>query len=51
MTREELLARLKALAGETDIEYAHGEADAALLAYINDEAVTTRFNRLKGWYA
>lgn len=51
MTRDELLARLRELAQDSDRERAHGEADDALLAYINDDAVTDAFNSQTFWYA
>lgn len=51
MTREQLLQRLTDLRQATDIEYAHGEADMALLIYINDSEITYAFSQIKGWYA
>lgn len=51
MTREELLEHLKMLQDQEDTEMAHADADAALLAYINDPAITARYNRLAVWYA
>jgi len=51
VTKEELLATLRGLAKMSDIRRTHEEADAALLKYINDPAVTRAFKRIDKWYA
>lgn len=50
LNREELLAQLWSLKG-MDMEYAHTEADAALLNYIGDTEVTEAFDAIDKWYA
>lgn len=52
--RAALLDALKAAAENadtTDIEIVHGNADAALLAYINDPEVTAAYEAVPKWYA
>jgi hypothetical protein len=53
MTIEELRAELEALVGPSlrDPERYHGEADDALIAYINDPEVTRLFNAIDKYYA
>lgn len=51
MTKDELLGKLAILATITDYEMAHVEADDALLAYINDAAITEAFNTIEMYYA
>lgn len=51
MTREELLAYLRARHGAYDKEVAHIEADEALLAFIGDDEITQAFNAIAKWYA
>lgn len=51
LTKEELLATLERLRHEGDKEYAHQDADNALLQYIDLPEVTEAFNRLEKWYA
>ena len=52
MNREELLDTLRDFEGDNgDPENAHGEADAALLAYIGDEEVSEAFRAIRKWYA
>jgi hypothetical protein len=51
MTKEQLLAKLKECAYMDDPERAHGEADDALLEYINDAEITAVFNAFDKWYA
>ena len=51
MTRDELLKRLIELAEDQDCEIAHSNADEALLAYINDEEITTAFINVCKWYS
>ena len=51
MTRDELLARLRALASARDAETAHGDADDALIEFIGDPDVTAAFAAIPKWYA
>ena len=51
MNRDELLRVLRGLAASEDPEEAHGDADEALLAYINDPKITAAFVAIKKWYA
>jgi hypothetical protein len=55
MTRDELLAKLRALAGDddehTDTEQVHVDADRALLEYIADQEITDAFDEVGKWYA
>ena len=50
MTKWELLAILAECTG-ADPEYEHSNADAAILAYIDDPEITTAYNAIKKWYA
>lgn len=60
MSKQELLAKLKWL-GELenasqvphagDTEWIHGEADAALLEFINDEEIAGAFDAISKWYS
>jgi hypothetical protein len=51
ITRDELLRRLRGLITSDDPEWAHGEADDLLLAFINDKEVSQAFYKIKKWYA
>lgn len=52
MTKKELIRRLNALAADTgDQEVTHYAADALLLDYINNEAVSTAYGNIPKWYA
>lgn len=51
-----LVNELKKLANESitsgvDIEELHMQADSLLLEYINNNDVTTAFNKIDKWYA
>lgn len=48
---EELIDRLLDIGKEGDPEKAHGDADEALLIYINDERVRGAYELIKKWYA
>lgn len=51
--KEKLLNRLKEISGKMngDPEVAHGEADRALLEYINDSEINAAFEEVEKWYA
>lgn len=62
MTKEELIAELKAISAKEDAgqgtdgrlydqEDGHIEADNLLIAYINDPEVTDAFNEIGKWYS
>jgi hypothetical protein len=51
MTKIELLAFLERCQRSDDPEAAHSDADAALLAYINDPEITAAYEAIKRWYA
>lgn len=52
MTKEELIAKLKAINNNNhDPEVAHGEADDALIEYINDAEVKEAYDAIHKWYA
>lgn len=51
MTKAELLEKLKACRESDDPEFAHGEADDALVEFINDEEVAEAFYAVERWYA
>jgi len=51
VTRDELLAKLRALQQDGDTEGAHIDADDALLAYINDPDITEAYRVIDKWYA
>ena len=51
LTREDLLAKLKAYAKYDDEELAHVEADKALLEFINDVDIQKAFDAIDKWYA
>lgn len=51
MTRDELLAKLRALAGARDAEIAHSDADDLLLEFIDDAEVTAAYVAIPKWYA
>lgn len=52
-SRDELLARLLALAAKADDdpEHAHIDADDLLLEYIGDLEITQAFHSIEKWYA
>ncbi len=51
--KEELLEELKRIynGGNHDPEAAHGQADSALLKYIDDEEVNKAYHLIDKWYA
>ena len=55
MTKEELLTKLLVLKEierrERDPERGHAEADALLLAYIDDVKIAEAYNSIEKWYA
>lgn len=51
MTKDELLAELKACQSLPPYGPRHREADRLLLAYIGDEDVTEAFEAIEKWYA
>ena len=51
MTKEKLLLKLKECQENDDREYAHVDADMALLEYINDQDIINAFTALTRWYA
>lgn len=52
MTKEELLKKLAEIKKyDGDTEAAHGDADDALLEYINDEEISNAYNIIDKWYA
>lgn len=51
MTRDEALARLRAIAELDDPEEGHIEADEILLALIGDDEISEAWNDLRKWYA
>lgn len=52
MTKDELIAELERIDREGgDEEVDHGDADRALLKYIDDERVTAAFDAIGKWYA
>lgn len=53
MTRDELIHKLAEILDRRlhDAEVDHGDADDALLAYINDERVTELYSAIEKWYA
>ena len=51
LTKEDLIKRLKELQSSDDLECAHGEADALLLRFIDDEEVEEAFDEIDKWYA
>jgi hypothetical protein len=51
MTKEELIAALKALVADGPSEESHKEADDWLLQYINDPDITAAFVAIAKWYA
>ena len=51
MTRGKLLLILRAAKADTDTEGAHERADKALVAYINDDEITTAWESVPKWYA
>lgn len=53
LTRDGLVDILKQCItlSQGDPDYAHGEADRALLNYINDKEITELFDNIIKWYA
>lgn len=51
MTKEELLTELKRCAVKGDAEIAHGDADDALIAFINDAEIKAAYDAVEKWYA
>lgn len=51
MTRDDLLAKLRAMAEGGDPEGNHSDADDLLLEYINDAEVKTAYHAIEKWYA
>ena len=51
MTKTELLKILNACAENSDREVAHGDADDALIAYINDPDIEAAYGEVSKWYA
>jgi hypothetical protein len=54
MTREEAIAKLKALHGSTDVEAAHGEADQVicdLLTALGYGDVVVAYDDVEKWYS
>ena len=51
LSKLELLKRLADCAKPSDTEAAHGEADALLLEYINDEDIRAAYDAIDKWYA
>jgi len=56
MTVDELVVKLKSIherqdRGGSDIEADHGEADTALLEFINNKKVDEAYSRIKMWFA
>lgn len=51
MTKQELLTVLFECYGDDDPERAHGDADEALLGYINDPDIEKAFLKIKRWYS
>lgn len=51
MTKQELLKKLIELHKDTREEDNHIEADNLLLEYINNEEITTAFNKIDKWYS
>lgn len=51
MSKEELLKKLSDCAESDDTEAAHGDADDALIAYINDAEIATAYGMVHKWYA
>lgn len=53
MTKEELIKRLREINDTMghDAEAAHGDADDALLDYINDDEVRAAWDVIPRWYA
>ncbi len=51
MTKEELVAKLKELSNNLDIEDSHIKADELLLEYIDDIDIINAYHKLERWYA
>jgi hypothetical protein len=51
MNRDELLDRLRELAGDGDKERAHSRADKALIEYLDDAEIAEAYDVLERWCA
>jgi len=51
MTRDELIATLRACIRNGDHEVAHADADEALIAFIGDAEITLLYEQIEKWYA
>ena len=51
MNKEDLIKMLNYYQKNLDEEYAHIEADKALLDYIDDEEIKAAFEKIDKWYA
>lgn len=51
MTKAECLEKLKEASENMDTEAAHGDADDALIEFINDPEITDAYNKVHKWYA
>ncbi len=49
--KKALIERLERLASLNDRESAHGEADDALIEYINDPEIAAAYSAIEKWYA
>lgn len=47
----ELIEKLESLQSSKDTEAAHGDADDALIEFINDEEVKKEWEAIDKWYA
>ncbi len=50
MTKEQLVKLLTKYAEDDNWERAHGDADDALIAYINDPEIRKAFDAVGKWY-
>ena len=51
MSKQELIAILKAQQDNSDTEGAHAIADGALLKYINDDEIEREYDLVEKWYS
>ena len=51
MTKRELIRKLIECAQNGDTEAAHGDADDALIAFIDDPEIETAYREVEKWYA
>lgn len=51
MTKDELLAKLRELADDSDHEMAHVQADDLLLEWISDPEIEEAYHAIEKWYA